>query len=180
MGSEGTINAKRQKGFALVVVLITLMVLSLVVASLLRNQTLALRETSMMFTATKHEQDSRNAHQACVERIRDDMRSNNNASISWVSGGLNEFNLTVNRDTVNCQLALIGVPVGGGVWTPLLSVTTVAASISHTTEMRYELCVGADVCAKTSNNIQAVDGTKNGVSLTPTWKAGSLVQVSGQ
>lgn len=179
MKSRYEIYLKQQTGFALIVVLITLMILSLVVASLLRNQTSSLHETSIMFAATENEQNARNAHQACIERIRSDLKINNAAQISWARGNANQLNVSSNGNAVDCQLTLVGVPVGGGGWAPLLSMTSVVGTISHTTQLRYEPCVGADVCASTANAITAI-GAAGIVSLSPTWKAGSLVQVSGQ
>ena len=76
---------RNQQGFALVVVLITLLILAGVVASMLRGQTLKLAQTGNYFNLNEQRQASHNAHRACLGIVKGALQSWSVGAFNWAA-----------------------------------------------------------------------------------------------
>ncbi|AXF85670.1 hypothetical protein DTO96_101401 [Ephemeroptericola cinctiostellae] len=162
---------KNQRGFALIVVLITLLILAGVVASMLRGQTLKLRETGGYFVMNEQALVSHNAHRACLLIVKNAFKSNAAAVFNWTP--------TVSVPNGTCTVvAAVPVPLLGGApvfWQqPNLIVTTTANGLLETSEILYPACNLFNVgCVQSA----AVITLSNGAVVSPLILQGGAVQV---
>lgn len=171
-----------QKGFALIVVLITLLILAGVVAGLLQNQTLFLQETSTVFAAAQEEQNSHNVHRACLRRLRTDLQGNNVAPatsmVSWVSGRTNAVNINLNGVAVVCAIEVDNLPALGNQWTPVLRLTSTVGVQTEVSELVYPPCGGVN-CVFSNNKITVFNvNSRTPQTLNPVFSQGNQVEVA--
>ena len=173
---------KNQHGFALVVVLITLLILAGVVASMLRGQTLKLKEAGAYFDMNDRSQVSHNAHRACLLTVKNAMESKAVGGFNWTQPIVMPDGVSVCTITaVNVPAALpSGAPV---VWPqPNLIVETTSpagsAGLIETSEILYPLCSALNVACVQSVAVITLNSVNNGIFVVSPWiLRGGAVQI---
>ncbi len=166
---------QNQHGFALVVILMTLLILAGVVASMLRGQTLKLKETGDYFQMNEQMQVSHNAHRACLLMVRSAFRSNAVGVFNW------NGSVAMPDGTSTCTItAAVPATLFGGVpvlWPQpnLIVSTTTANGLVETSEILYPACnaLNAGGCVQSAAAITL----SNGVVVSPQILLGGAVQV---
>ncbi|TDR31858.1 hypothetical protein [Hydromonas duriensis] len=171
-----------QKGFVIVVVLVTLLILTGVVGSLLQNQSLSLKETSNILAAAHNEQRSHGIHRACLAQLRRDLQGMNlkpaTRSISWVQGGMNRMSTQVNGVVAQCMLDVVTLPaIGQQEWLPVLRLTTKSGGYTEISELRYPSCIKTN-CVYANVNIELLNSNQQLQTVSPTFLLGGQVQVA--
>ena len=142
-----------QQGFALASVLIVLLILAMIVAALLSNQKLALRETSDILASATRAQESHNLHRTCLKLVREQMSAStlrvNSAMVDW----RNAFDISANGVSGTCELEAItaGAPQQ---WTPHLRITTRLNGQVEISDWRYEPCLPTTPAEACLSNVQ--------------------------
>lgn len=165
---------QNQHGFALVVILMTLLILAGVVASMLRGQTLKLKETGDYFQMNEQSQVSHNAHRACLLMVRSAFRSAATGAFNW------NRSVAMPDGTSTCTItAAVPATLFGGVpvlWQQpnLIVSTTTANGLVETSEILYPACNALNAgCVQSA----AVITLNNGVVVSPLILLGGAVQV---
>lgn len=167
---------RNQHGFALVVVLITLLILAGVVASMLRGQTLKLAQTGNYFNLNEQRQASHNAHRACLGIVKSALQSWTVGAINWAApialpDGVSTCTIIAPAAALPAPL-LNGQPVS---WPqPRLIVSTMSNGVPETSEVLYPACNLLNVACVQS---AAVITLSNGVLVSPVILVGGAVQV---
>lgn len=164
--------SSEQSGFALVGVLIVLLVLGVVVSSFILNQSALLKETAVVFTSAKAEQDSHNQHRACLAIVRNSLKE------AYPAGPYKaEIDLTASNPILtaqNCTVLATGL-AGSPEWTPLLKITTVLNGVVEISEWQYKSCAVGLSCAQ-GGNLLKINSDCGVLTLNPFFSKNSVVQ----
>lgn len=130
-----------QQGFVLATVLVILLILSLIVAALLSNQTSAIRTLRDILAHSKKEQDSHNIHRTCLKYVHDQLTED---SLSQASN----INLTklISLSDGSCQVFIEIDAITSknqNSWTPRLRIISKSNTTtrSEITDWRYPKCI---------------------------------------
>lgn len=170
----------KQRGFALATILLVLLVLAMVVAALLNNQNLAVRETSDVLAAATRAQNSHNLHRVCLQEVRQKMRQDNLAEVDWST----KFNISTSNatgvmtDTVSgeCQ-----VEAGDFTHSPHLRISSAFDGLVEITDWRYAPCVDKTAlsCFTSQRSIKIKQlNSNNVVTVTPQYLSDAPVQTA--
>lgn len=160
-----------QYGFALIVVLIVLLMLAGVVASMLRGQTLKLRQTGDYFFMNEANQQSHNAHRECMVVVKNALQSTATGSFNWL------VPMKLSDGVSTCTITAISPPsVQNSTpesWSPQLVVTTVAnGGFTETSEVSYPSCVNT-ACTQSAATITL----DNNIVVSPLVLVGGAVSI---
>lgn len=165
--------SSEQSGFALASVLIILLVLGVVVSSFILNQSALLKETAVVFTSAKAEQDSHNQHRACLAIVRNSLKE------VYPAGPYKaEVDLTASNPILtaqNCTVLAAGL-AGSHEWTPLLKITTVLNGVVEVSEWQYKSCADFGSICVQGGNLLKINSDCGVLTLNPSFSKNSVVQ----
>lgn len=170
----------KQHGFALASVLLVLLILAVVVAALLSNQTLAVRETSDVLTAATRAQNSHNLHRVCLQEVRQKMSKDNRTTVDWSQ----QFNIKTSNATGVSTEEVDGtcqVEAGDFTKSPQLRISSTFDGLTEITDWRYAPCldVAAVSCftSPVALTIKQLDAA-TAVTVTPQYLLDAPVQTA--
>lgn len=177
------VHPNPHSGFALATVLVVLLVLAFVVAALLGNQTLAVRETSSVLTSATRAAESHNIHRMCLRNLRQQMTQS--ALNTGATVDLSAVQTLTIKDGINptingsCQIE-IDAPTTPTAWTPQLRISSTVGTQTEVSEWRYAPCSASSSCfsAQTRLIFGQIGASNTPVTVVPEFIPNQPVQTA--